>query len=159
MAVEKLTFFHADFGKEFPSRNLWRGPSRNCPSPSSALCPFSTEQSTFRGGEGAKICRGKGRRRGGQERGQKGKKDAQKKVRKPQAGRHYKMHLGKIHLDNLCTRYCQKKILTAILTEFNRRHSSTQMAWRLFYAMIPRDVGVSSVFMPSAMSTTWAPAY
>ena len=33
-------FFHADFGKEFPSRTLWRGPSRDCPSPSSVLCPL-----------------------------------------------------------------------------------------------------------------------
>ena len=38
--ILNLTFFHADFGKEFPSRTLWRDPSRNCPSPSSALCPL-----------------------------------------------------------------------------------------------------------------------
>ena len=38
---------------------------------------FSTEQSTFRGGEkGEKVRREKGRKRGGQQRGQKGKKDA-----------------------------------------------------------------------------------
>ena len=31
--------FYTDFGKEFPSRTLWRGPSWNCPCPSSVLCP------------------------------------------------------------------------------------------------------------------------
>ena len=41
-----------------------------------ALC--STEQSTFRGGRRAKMCREKGRKRGGEQRGQKGKKDAWK---------------------------------------------------------------------------------
>ena len=35
-----LTLFHADFGKGFPSRTLWRGPSWKCPSPRSVLCPL-----------------------------------------------------------------------------------------------------------------------
>ena len=40
-----LTCSHADFGKEFHSRTLWRYPSWNCPSPCSELCPwlFRTE--------------------------------------------------------------------------------------------------------------------
>ena len=46
---------------------------------SCALC--STEQSTFWGGKRVKRCRDKGRKRGGQQRGQKGKKDAWKQVR------------------------------------------------------------------------------
>ena len=72
-----LTFFRADFGKEFPSRTLWRGPSRNCPSPSSALCPLLYRTHPFAQGiKGAKMCREKGRTRGGQQRGPKGKKDA-----------------------------------------------------------------------------------
>ena len=37
---KKKAFFHSDFGKEFPSRTLWRDPPQNCNSPSSALCPF-----------------------------------------------------------------------------------------------------------------------
>ena len=77
-----LTFFHSDFGKEFPSRTFWRGPSRDCPSPSSVMCPllYTAEQSTFRGGEkGEKVPR-KGEEEGGQQRGQKGKKDARKQV-------------------------------------------------------------------------------
>ena len=42
---------------------------------------YSTEQSTFfEGKKRAKICREKGRKRGGQERRQKGKKDARKQV-------------------------------------------------------------------------------
>ena len=80
---QKLTFFHAEFGKEFPSRTFWRDPSRSCPSPSSAL------RSTFRM---AKTCREKGRKRGGQQRGQKGKKDARKQVRK--------RHMNIWHIDN-----------------------------------------------------------
>ena len=35
-----LTFFYADFGKEVPSQTFWRGPSRDCPSPSSVMCPL-----------------------------------------------------------------------------------------------------------------------
>ena len=46
-----LTFFHADFGKEFPSRTLWRGPSWNCPSPSCVLCTLLYRTEHFRGGE------------------------------------------------------------------------------------------------------------
>ena len=78
MDAKLLTFFHADFGKEFPSRNLWRGPSWNCPFPSSALCPLLYRKEDF---SRAKICRKKGRKRGGQQKGQKGKKDAWKQVR------------------------------------------------------------------------------
>ena len=57
----QLTFFHADFGKEFPSRNLWRGPSLNCPSPSSALCLllYRTEQFS-RGRKGRKCAEKRG---------------------------------------------------------------------------------------------------
>ena len=56
-----MTFFHADFGKEFPSRNLWRGPSRNCPSPSSVLCPllYRTEHLS-RGRKGQKYAEKRG---------------------------------------------------------------------------------------------------
>ena len=35
-----ITFLHADFGKEIPSWTLWRGPSWNCPFPSSLVCPL-----------------------------------------------------------------------------------------------------------------------
>ena len=50
-----LTFFHADFGKEFPSRTFWSGPSRSCPSPSSALFPLLYRTEHFsRRGEGRK---------------------------------------------------------------------------------------------------------
>ena len=60
----QLTFFHADFGKEFPSRNLWRGPSRNCPFPSSVLCPLLYRTEHFSRGEkgekGAEKRGGKG---------------------------------------------------------------------------------------------------
>ena len=70
-----LTFFHADFGKEFPSRTLWWDPSRNCPSPSSALCPllYRTEHvsrgekwqkcAEKRGGRGVASKRGKKEKR------------------------------------------------------------------------------------------------
>ena len=53
-----LTFFHADFGKEFPSRTLWRGASRSCPSPSSTLYPFLYRIEHFsRGRKGEKVPR------------------------------------------------------------------------------------------------------
>ena len=44
--------------------------------PFQALCcdPCSTEQSTFRRGEKGKMCLEKGRKRGGQQKGQKGKR-------------------------------------------------------------------------------------
>ena len=42
---------------------------------------FCTEQSTFWGEKRPKRCREKGRKRGGQQRGAKGKKDARKQVR------------------------------------------------------------------------------
>ena len=59
-----LTFFHADFGKEFPSRNLWRGPSRNCPSPSSALCVLLYRTEHFsRAGRGVARKGGKKEKR------------------------------------------------------------------------------------------------
>ena len=44
LCANLLPLFHADFGKEFPSPTLWRGPQDLC----CALC--STEQSTFREG-------------------------------------------------------------------------------------------------------------
>ena len=72
--------FHADFGKEFPSRTSRRGASWSCPSPSSALYPFLYRTEHFsRGEKGANVPR-KERKRGGQQRGQKGKKDARKQV-------------------------------------------------------------------------------
>ena len=52
--------------------------------PLSKLCsvPFSLQnRALFEGGKRAKRCREKGRKRGGQQRGQKGKKDARKQVR------------------------------------------------------------------------------
>ena len=52
------------------------------PPPSSALYPFSLQnRALFEGEKRAKRCREKGRKRGGQQRGQKGKKDARKQVR------------------------------------------------------------------------------
>ena len=59
-------FFYADFGKEFPSRTLWRGP-----------LPFALQnRALFEAEKRAKRCREKGRKRGGQQRERKGKKDA-----------------------------------------------------------------------------------
>ena len=61
--LQILTFFHADFGKEFPSRTLWRGASRSCPSPSSALYPFLYRTEHFsRGRKGQKGAEKKGGR-------------------------------------------------------------------------------------------------
>ena len=60
----RLTFFHADFGKEFPSRTLWRGASRSCPSPSSALYPFLYRTEHF--------SRGRKGRKGAEKRGGRG---------------------------------------------------------------------------------------
>ena len=55
-----LTFFHADFGKECPSRTLWRDPSRNCPSPSSVMCPLLYRTEHFsRAKKGVASKRGK----------------------------------------------------------------------------------------------------
>ena len=59
-----LTFFYADFGKEFPSRTFWRGPSRDCPSPSSVMCPFLYRTEHF--------SRGKKWRKGAEQRGGRG---------------------------------------------------------------------------------------
>ena len=81
----KLTFFHADFGKEFPSRNLWRGPSQNCPSPSSALYPFLYRTEHFsRGGKGRKYAE----KRGGRGVARKGGKK-EKGTREKGSGNHY----------------------------------------------------------------------
>ena len=65
----KLTFFHTDFGKEFPSRTLWKKVHPETAPLQAVRCALrSTEQSPFRGGEGAKMCREKGgKRRGGEE--------------------------------------------------------------------------------------------
>ena len=72
---EELTFFHADFGKEFPSRTFWRDPSRNRPSPSSALCHLLYRAKHFsrgirwrkrtekRGGRGVASRKGKKEKR------------------------------------------------------------------------------------------------
>ena len=59
-SVLRLTFFHADFGKEFPSRTLWRDPSRNCPSPSSAVCPLLYRTDHFSRGENGENVPRKG---------------------------------------------------------------------------------------------------
>ena len=59
-----LTFFHADFGKECPSRTFWRDPSRNCPSPSSALCPLLYRTEHFLRGRKWRKHAEKGRGRG-----------------------------------------------------------------------------------------------
>ena len=72
--LHSLTFFHADFGKEFPSRTLWRDPSRNCPSPSSALCPLLYRTEHFSRGKMAKMCREKGEEEGWPAKGAKRKK-------------------------------------------------------------------------------------
>ena len=60
----KLTFFHVDFGKEFPSRTLWRGPSWHCPFPSCVLCPLLYRTGHFSKGEkrakGAETRGGRG---------------------------------------------------------------------------------------------------
>ena len=78
-----MTFFRADFGKEFTSRTLWTGPSWNCPSPRSVLCPLLYRREHFsRGRTGRKGAQKRGRKRGGQQRRQKGKKDAWKQVSK-----------------------------------------------------------------------------
>ena len=51
-------FLYVDFGKEFPSRTVWRGPSRRCPSPSSALCALLYRAEHFsRGEKGDKVPR------------------------------------------------------------------------------------------------------
>ena len=62
----RLTFFHADFGKEFLSRTFWRGPSRNWPSPSFALCTLLYRTEHF--------SRGRKGRKGGEKRGGRGEK-------------------------------------------------------------------------------------
>ena len=81
--VPKTTFFHADFGKEIPSRTLWRGRSWNCPSPKLCAVPFALQnRALFEGEQRVKRSREKGGKRGGQQRGRKGKKDAWKQVRK-----------------------------------------------------------------------------
>ena len=62
--LQNLTFFYADFGKEFPSRTLWRGPPSNCPSRSSVLCPLLYRTEYFsrwsKGWQGAEKRRGRG---------------------------------------------------------------------------------------------------
>ena len=59
-----LTIFYADFGKEFPSRTLWRGPPSNCPSPSSVLCLLLYRTELFsrrrKGRKGAEKRGGRG---------------------------------------------------------------------------------------------------
>ena len=85
-ATGLLTFFHADFGKEIPSRTLWRGPSWNCPLSKLCTVPFALQnRALFEGEKRVKRSREKGGKRGGQQRGQKGKKDAWKQVRLTQS--------------------------------------------------------------------------
>ena len=70
-----LTFFYADFGKEFPSPNFLERSILRLPL--SKLCdvPFALlNRALFEGEKRVKMCREKGRKRGGQHRGQKGKR-------------------------------------------------------------------------------------
>ena len=64
-ARQQLTFLHAGFGKEFPSRTLSTGRSRNCSSPSAVLCPLLYRTEHFsRGRKERKKCRERGGRGG-----------------------------------------------------------------------------------------------
>ena len=79
--IKILTFFHADFGKEFLPELVERSILKL---PLSKLCavPFALQnRALFEGQKRVKRCRGKERKRGAQQRGQKGKKDAWKQVR------------------------------------------------------------------------------
>ena len=69
-----LTFFYADFVKEFPSRTLWRGPSQICPSPSSALCPLLYRTEHFLRAEKGENVPRKGEEEGWPAKGAKRKK-------------------------------------------------------------------------------------
>ena len=94
------TLLYEDFGKEFPSRNLWKGPSLR-PAPLQALCCAlcPTEQSTFLGGEkGEKVPR-KGEEEGWPAKGQNGKKlDAWKQVRFCLSGEKLRAKLDRVSL-------------------------------------------------------------
>ena len=81
---QSLTPFHADFGKEFPSRTFWRDPSRNCPSPSSALCPLLYRTEHFSRGRNGEECAEK---RGG--RGVASKGGAKRKKGRAKTGQKY----------------------------------------------------------------------
>ena len=76
----QLTFFTQISGRNFLPKSV----ERLIPElPLSKLCavPFALQnRALFEGEKRAKLCREKGRKRGGQERGQKGKKDARKQV-------------------------------------------------------------------------------
>ena len=82
MSPRNLTFFHTDFGKEFPSRTFWRDPSRNCPSPSSALFPFLYRTEHFSKGRKWRKCAEK---RGGRGVASKGGKK-EKRTRENRSG-------------------------------------------------------------------------
>ena len=73
-SMEILTFFHADFGKEFPSRTFWTDLSRDCPSPSSALCPLLYRTEHFSRGENGENVPRKGEEEGWPAKGAKRKK-------------------------------------------------------------------------------------
>ena len=77
-----LTFFHADFRKEFPSRTLC-GEVHPETAPFQALCcaPCSTEQSTFRRGKEGQKGAEKRRGRGVASKGGKRKRERLKQVR------------------------------------------------------------------------------
>ena len=68
-----VTLFHAGFGKACGEVHSEIAPLQAM-TVCCALC--STQQNAFRWGKSSKRCRDKGRKRGGQQRGQKGKKDA-----------------------------------------------------------------------------------
>ena len=124
--ISSLTFFHADFGKELPSRTLWRDPSRNCPSPSSALCPLLYRTEHFsREKKKAKVCREEGRKRGGQQKGQKGKKDAWKQV-----GSSQQSHKSRMLQANCCNGYIALK---APLHTSSERISSQGCSFEISY--------------------------
>ena len=83
-AMRMLAFFHADFGKEFPSRTLGRASPKTAPSPSSALCPLLYRTEHFsRGRKGQKGAEKKG---GKGVAGKEGKKE--KRTRENRSGCH-----------------------------------------------------------------------
>ena len=92
-----LTFFHADFGKEFPSRTLWRGPSWNCPSPSSVLCPLLYRTEHFsrwrKGQKGAEKRGGRGVASKGDKKGKRTRENRSEVFRSFYPLRFYKLWL------------------------------------------------------------------
>ena len=68
-----LTFFYADFGKEFPCRTFWERSILRLPLSKLCAVPLALQnRALFEGRKGRKGAE-KGRKRGGQQREQKGK--------------------------------------------------------------------------------------